>query len=932
MRKMQLKEIEGVQNALNSFGAIESVLEHLSSPQDKIYQELLAFLAALLFNGNKEVQMSMFEFFTGTREETFFFAIKNRMKLSAIATRERRVMHAMHQAKIEEELAQIKLMWNAMATGKLAEEQIRATKLTSQLTMAVRRSYASYRNSMSIEKGARTSQRRLKSSKSPAPNVSSGMELKPVKSNRIDFGTNSTNKVTPMAAVEINIQDMADDELQKLVMQNMGAELEFKDEGYIELVMRILGLMCDNQYRGLQDYLREQPDNIKSVNLVSETTRFLGILYSNVNDKSVDLIIQLFDTLVEFTLGNSLNQSTVIENKICDYINHILRNGVYKDCSTKDIYSLKWSIGILIRSLTEENPKVEMGADSAEELPKEVMENINTETLVTVMMEAYKDSQRKGDDFEENRNLMSEVGFLYFHIIKRKMNLKEDLTLEAILEKEEDKVVWDFFEENTLSIEILKNDVLQKLYFRVRDKNVVREEIKEKFKYEVDRSSPSNKLRDFIDWSSDIIKDIKYQRNVHANPIDRLLVKLWLPMNIAVMLVTLAITLLVLVAWKADDDGTELYIPTYAYYDGQPVMYVLGGVHNFLSLCIFISYIRSNHPNFPSFGDASQLFKKRGEAVDEEQDMLWNKKKGKSHLEVKAFGMRTIYYLVFLACSAAGTAVHGYFFAFHLLHLPELNQLLKRVIQAVTTNGRSLLMVALLGLGFFYIYALFLFAFYRGWALKDDTGRYCNTMYQCFVTVIHHCFVGGPYTTFEQVMPSSFDATLGIAAFNVTFFIIIQTIGLNIILGIIIDTFSQLRDSKWEIDKDMKTNCFICSRESYDFERHGSGFKKHVKMEHNQWAYLFFFIHLHETRPNDYSALELFVYKLLLVGNFDFFPMNRSLSLENKMDKEEQKLELIQKQVDYLVNKMKEQDAEKEREKKRKRQLEWDEKLKNVKK
>lgn len=26
---------------------------------------------------------------------------------------------------------------------------------------------------------------------------------------------------------------------------------------------------------------------------------------------------------------------------------------------------------------------------------------------------------------------------------------------------------------------------------------------------------------------------------------------------------------------------------------------------------------------------------------------------------------------------------------------------------------------------------------------------------------------------------------------------------------------------QWEIDKDMMNNCFICSRESYDFERHG---------------------------------------------------------------------------------------------------------------
>ena len=56
---------------------------------------------------------------------------------------------------------------------------------------------------------------------------------------------------------------------------------------------------------------------------------------------------------------------------------------------------------------------------------------------------------------------------------------------------------------------------------------VLREEIKELFKYEVDRTSPSNKIRDFMDWSSDVIQDIKYQRKVHNNPVGSLLVKLW---------------------------------------------------------------------------------------------------------------------------------------------------------------------------------------------------------------------------------------------------------------------------------------------------------------------------------------------------------------------------------------------------------------------
>ena len=50
----------------------------------------------------------------------------------------------------------------------------------------------------------------------------------------------------------------------------------------------------------VQDYLREQMDNIKSVNLVAETAEFLGLLYSSINEFTVGLITQVFETLVEF--------------------------------------------------------------------------------------------------------------------------------------------------------------------------------------------------------------------------------------------------------------------------------------------------------------------------------------------------------------------------------------------------------------------------------------------------------------------------------------------------------------------------------------------------------------------------------------------------------------------------------------------------------
>jgi len=46
-------------------------------------------------------------------------------------------------------------------------------------------------------------------------------------------------------------------------------------------------------------------------------------------------------------------------------------------------------------------------------------------------------------------------------------------------------------------------------------------------KWNVDRSSPSNKIRDLMGWTKDIMKDIIYQRTILSNPIAIGLTKGW---------------------------------------------------------------------------------------------------------------------------------------------------------------------------------------------------------------------------------------------------------------------------------------------------------------------------------------------------------------------------------------------------------------------
>ncbi len=89
----------------------------------------------------------------------------------------------------------------------------------------------------------------------------------------------------------------------------------------------------------MQDYLRDQPDNIKSFNIVAETTAFFNMVYSNINSKTIDLVNILFSTLNEFCSGNQSNRYVILNCKVVDFVNFILRAGEYDDCPFEKVTS-----------------------------------------------------------------------------------------------------------------------------------------------------------------------------------------------------------------------------------------------------------------------------------------------------------------------------------------------------------------------------------------------------------------------------------------------------------------------------------------------------------------------------------------------------------------------------------------------------------------
>ena len=103
--------------------------------------------------------------------------------------------------------------------------------------------------------------------------------------------------------------------------------IHFHDLSHIELIMKVLGLMCDGQYRDMQNFLRKQNEGTQSINIVGEVTSFLQVLYQSrtIDSSTIKLLHCMLQTLIEMSIGNCANQKVTFDRQIIPIINHILQ-------------------------------------------------------------------------------------------------------------------------------------------------------------------------------------------------------------------------------------------------------------------------------------------------------------------------------------------------------------------------------------------------------------------------------------------------------------------------------------------------------------------------------------------------------------------------------------------------------------------------------
>lgn len=136
---------------------------------------------------------------------------------------------------------------------------------------------------------------------------------------------------------------------------------------------------------------------------------------------------------------------------------------------------------------------------------------------------------------------------------------------------------------------------------------------------------------------------------------------------------------------------------------------------------------------------------------------------------------------------------------------------------------------------------------------------------------------------------------------DLSYFLIVIIMLLNIVFGIIIDTFSSLRADKLEKLENTLEVCFICSIDKQTFDRASDepdGFQTHIKLDHNMWNYMYYIFMLWEQDRDDDDGLEQYVRRAIEADEIIWFPLNKAIRLDQAATEEEETLEIISKKLD----------------------------------
>ncbi|KAH9582493.1 hypothetical protein MS3_00007235 [Schistosoma haematobium] len=252
-----------------------------------------------------------------------------------------------------------------------------------------------------------------------------------------------------------------------------------------------------------------------------------------------------------------------------------------------------------------------------------------------------------------------------------------------------------------------------------------------------------------------------------------------------------------------------------------------------------------------------------------------------------------IHQLILIIFTGFGIVIHPFFYSLVLLDVITREETLLNVVRSVTKNGRSIFLTGILALIIIYLYSIIGYAYFQNdFTIEidvtndnetvDSIERRCDSLRMCILTTLREGLLNGGGIGDVLKRPSSKDNSfLFRTIYDLSFFVIVIVIILNLIFGVIVDTFAALRQEKQNSEELNKNHCCVCGLHRSAFDHSNTSFDEHVEVDHNVWHYIYFIIYLRTKLTDDLTGLEIYIDKLIKENEFKWIPRRRAMTLYN---------------------------------------------------
>ncbi|XP_065543578.1 inositol 1,4,5-trisphosphate receptor type 1 isoform X3 [Lathamus discolor] len=726
--------------------------------------------------------------------------------------------------------------------------------------------------------------------------------------------------------------------------------------------------------------------------ICGSTTGGLGLLGLYINEKNVALINQTLESLTEYCQGPCHENQNCIathESNGIDIITALILNDINPLGKKRMdlVLELKNNASKLLLAIMESRHD----SENAERIlynmrPKELVEVIKKAYLQGEV--EFEDGENGEDVAASPRNVGHNIYILAHQLARHNKELQNMLKPGGQIEGDE---ALEFYAKHTAQIEIVRSDrTMEQIVFPVPSIcEFLTKESKLRIYYTTERDEQGSKINDFFLKSEDLFNEMNWQKKLRAQPflywcarnmsfwssisfnlavLMNLLVAFFYPFkgirggtlepHLSGLLWTAMLISLAIVIALPKPHGIRALIAStilrLIFSIGlQPTLFLLGA----FNVCNKIIFLMSFVGNCGTFT--------RG-------------------YKAMIMDVEFLYHLLYLLICALGLFVHEFFYSLLLFDLVYREETLLNVIKSVTRNGRSIILTAVLALILVYLFSIVGYLFFKDdFILEVDklpnetllpdrtepgetmTGEFlysdvckagssencssiipsdqliaeemeeenkehtCETLLMCIVTVLSHGLRSGGGVGDVLRKPSKEEPLFAARViYDLLFFFMVIIIVLNLIFGVIIDTFADLRSEKQKKEEILKTTCFICGLERDKFDNKTVTFEEHIKEEHNMWHYLCFIVLVKVKDSTEYTGPESYVAEMIKERNLDWFPRMRAMSLvssdsegeQNELRNLQEKLESTMKLVTNLsgqLSELKDQMTEQRKQKQR---------------